>query len=189
MKESILPTSAYCLALLLLPSCSRKESPTPASDLVTNTNATNSGDKSITQYVRTNTITDKVLIKELIFKDLGIDEKPGPADYDFGYYIVAVDSDEVQHFSNLYKGHVPRVVVSAPGTASINALVDDEMQDRKTKLPCELLSLDIKILKKNHAEVSVGIISGTLGGAFYDYILTNDDKGWRIVEKKLTGAI
>src|SRR6266498_3968251 len=118
MKQSILPAIANCIALLLLSSCSRKESPTPASDLVTNTNGTNSGDKTITQYARTNTITNKVLIKELIFKDLGIDMDPLPVGYEFGFYIVSVDADEVQHFSNLYKGHIPRVVVCASGTTS-----------------------------------------------------------------------
>jgi hypothetical protein len=135
-------------------------------------------------------MTDRVLIQEIIFKDLGIDQTPGPAGYEFGYYVVSVNSEDFQHFSNYYKGHVPRVVVCcALGTDSIDALVDDEMQDRQTKLPYWSLSVRVTRLNKLIAEAEGAIRTGTLGGEFYDYTLTNQNNAWKIIGKKLSGAM
>ena len=179
MNPIVLSTIACCLTICGLSSCSQKPAPAQSSYRA---------GPGIDDH-RSNTLADRLLIKEIILRDLGIDQEPGPADYQFGFYIVEVDSDEVLHFKSFYKSHAPRVEVCALGADCSKALVDEEMRDLQTRRPCHALSARIAILTNNSAVVSGSVSSGKLGGAFWDYSVTNENKKWRIVGKKLSGAI
>ncbi len=189
MKSKSLVALICCSVICVLLSCSQKERSVQPLNTPARDHASDHVDSVQNQNDQINPVADKTRIKEIILKHLGIDHEEENSSETFGFYIIQVDSDEVVYFSKLYKDHVPHVEVCVRGTDCSSALIDDDYLDRKTKRHCKVLSARITNIDRTRAKVEAVAISGKLGGAFYSYSVTNQNNAWKIVERKLTGAI
>jgi hypothetical protein len=139
----------------------------------------------------TNTITlpHERAIELAVLDSFGL--KPGNYDRtNEGVIFLTVPSNDVVFISGKYSGPFIRVRSEDDKTVSTEFYgINGSFFDRKTGMSASFIGVKVQKLLFPEAEANFSSVYGGLGGSFYAYLLKFEDGRWRVVERKLTGAM
>src|SRR2546428_9416493 len=104
---------------------------------------------------RKEVLLKKVAIKIALLEDLGLRGKATTKD--FGAYFILVDEDELEYFTSLFEGNIPRVELSTDRDGKFKNLVTENgaLLDRLTKKQGVIYGFQKLESTDDHAEAEV----------------------------------
>ncbi len=129
---------------------------------------------------RKEVLLKKVAIKIAFLEDLGLRGKVTTKD--FGACFILVDEDELEYFTSLFEGNIPRVELSCDRDGKFKNLVTENgaFLDRLTKKQGVIYGFQKLESTNDHAEAEVIESFGMLGANIHTYILVRQNGKWII---------
>ncbi len=129
---------------------------------------------------RDEVLLKKVAIKRALLEDLGLRGKGTTKD--FGACFILVDEDELEYFTSLFEGNIPRVELSCDRDGKFKNLLTENgtFLDRLTKKQGVIYGFQKLESTNDHAEAEVIESFGMLGANIHTYSLVRQKGKWII---------
>ena len=129
---------------------------------------------------RKEVILKKVAIKRALFEDLGLRGKGTTKD--FGACFILVDEDELDYFTSLFEGSIPRVELSSDRDGKFKSLIIENgaFLDKLTRKQVVIYGVQKLESTEDHAEAEVVESFGLLGATIHTYTLVRQNGKWII---------